>query len=68
MKKLLFAIGCITAMALMTSCTTDNIEEPESITTKNNPEILSSEVIDSTTVTNFDEYDHGKYDKDKVKG
>jgi heme-binding NEAT domain protein len=67
MKKPIFAMCCIAAMALMTSCTTDNIEEPESMTVKNNPETLSAQVIDSTTVTNFDEYDHGKLDKDKVK-
>lgn len=38
MKKLVFAIGCIAAVASMTSCTTDNIEEPKRMTTKNNYE------------------------------
>ncbi|UFH34661.1 hypothetical protein [Flavobacterium acetivorans] len=67
MKKLVFAIGCIAAVASMTSCTTDNIEEPKRMTTKNNYEDFSAEIIDTLNIINSALPDNGDGDKDKTK-
>lgn len=64
MKKLLIAMGCIAAIVL-SSCTSDTIDETKDFTNKINPEIISTEVLDSIGVTNSNTLDIG--DKDKTK-
>ena len=60
-------MGCITAIVLMSSCTTDSIEETKNTTNKNNPENFSASVLDSLEVTNTLEPDNGDGDKDRTK-
>ena len=60
-------MGCITALVLMSSCTTDSIEGTKNTTNKNNPENLSASVLDSLEVTNNLESDNGDSDKDRTK-
>ncbi|MDI5950267.1 hypothetical protein QLS91_09720 [Flavobacterium sp. LB2P84] len=67
MKKLLIAMGCVAAIVL-SSCTSDTIDETKDFTNKNNPEILSVEIIDSLNVTNSTGLYNGDDNKDKTKG
>ena len=60
-------MGCITAIVLMSSCTTDSIEETKNTTNKNNLENFSASVLDSLEVTNTLEPDNGDADKDRTK-
>ncbi|WKL50119.1 hypothetical protein Q1W71_10165 [Flavobacterium pectinovorum] len=67
MKKLLFAIGSIAAMVIISSCSTDNIEEGKTENLINKNQILPSVTTDSlnsTTPQNLLEIS----DKDKNQG
>jgi hypothetical protein len=60
MKKLIFTMSCITAIALMSSCTTDSIEEPT------NP--INNNIQEAPTPTPTPVYlENGDDNKDKVK-
>ena len=67
MKKLLLAMGCITAIVLMSSCTTDSVEDIKNTTNKNNPKNISVEVMGSIEVPNPNVLEIGDIDKDKTK-
>jgi len=67
MKKLLLAMGCITAIVLMSSCTTDSVEDLKNTTNKNNPKNISAEVMGSIEVPNPNVLEIGDIDKDKTK-
>lgn len=67
MKKLLIALGCVAAVILMSSCSSDSLEETENTMNKKIQETLSTEVIDSLSVTNSIELDNGDGDTDKDK-
>lgn len=67
MKKLLIAMGCITAIILTSSCSPDSIEEPRSSSTKYNQETILTRAIDSLSVTNYTELDNGDGNTDKTK-
>ncbi len=60
-------MGCITAIVLMSSCTTDAVEDINDTTNKNNPETISAEVMDSIEVPNSNNLEIGDIDKDKTK-
>ncbi|KIQ24960.1 MULTISPECIES: hypothetical protein [Flavobacterium] len=67
MKKLLFAIGSIAAMIVISSCSTDNLEEGKTENLINKNQILPSVTTDSlnsTTPQNLLEIS----DKDKNQG
>jgi len=67
MKKLLFAIGSIAAMVIISSCSTDNLEEGKTENLINKNQILPSVTTDSlnsTTPQNLLEIS----DKDKNQG
>jgi len=67
MKKLLFAIGSIAAMIVVSSCSTDNLEEGKTENLINKNQILPSVTTDSlnsTTPQNLLEIS----DKDKNQG
>ncbi|MDW8852569.1 hypothetical protein SD960_20880 [Flavobacterium sp. MMLR14_040] len=67
MKKLLFAIGSIAAMIVISSCSTDNLEEGKTENLIKNDQISPSVIIDtihSTTPENLLEIS----DKDKNQG
>ncbi|WP_264538490.1 hypothetical protein [Flavobacterium sp. N1736] len=67
MKKLLFAIGSIAAMVIISSCSTDNLDEGKTENLINKDQILPPVIIDSihnTTPQNLLEIS----DKDKNQG
>ena len=67
MKKLLFAIGSIAAMIVVSSCSTDNLDEGKTENLINKDQILPSATTDSlnsTTPQNLLEIS----DKDKNQG
>jgi outer membrane lipoprotein-sorting protein len=49
MKKLLIAMCCITAIVLMSSCTTDSVEDIENQNSKTSDQISVSTTVDTTT-------------------
>ena len=51
MKKLLFAIGSIAAMIVVSSCSTDNLEEGKTENLINKDQILPSVTTDSLNST-----------------
>jgi hypothetical protein len=60
MKKLIFTMSCITAIALMSSCTTDSIEEPTNS--------INNNIQETPTPTPTPVYlENGDDNKDKVK-
>ncbi|WP_296685848.1 hypothetical protein [Flavobacterium sp.] len=63
MKKLLIVMCCISAITLMSSCTTDSIEDFKNTTNKN----ISKVVIDSIGRLNSIDLGIGDIDKDKTK-
>jgi hypothetical protein len=67
MKKLLIVMGCITAIILMSSCTTDSVEDIEKENSNNSNQISVSatgDTIPGVTIETLDGVD----DKDKVRG
>ena len=67
MKKLLLTMGCITAIVLMSSCTTDGIEDIKNTKNNNNSKTISGEVLGSIEVPNSNSLETGDTDKDKTK-
>ncbi|RBN49048.1 hypothetical protein [Flavobacterium psychrolimnae] len=67
MKKLLIAMSCVAAI-IVSSCTSDAIDETKDFTNKINPEILSVEIKDSLNITNSTSLYNGDDSKDKTKG
>lgn len=60
MKKLIFTMSCITAIALMSSCTTDSIEEPTNS--------INNNIQEAPTPTPTPVYlENGDADKDRTK-
>lgn len=66
MKKLLLAMGCITAIVL-SSCTTDSVEDIKNTMNNTNPKNISAEVMGSIEVPNSNDLEIGDIDKDKTK-
>jgi hypothetical protein len=67
MKKLLFAIGSIAAMIVISSCSTDNLEEGKTENLINKDQIspsVTTDSLNSTTPENLLEIS----DKDKNQG
>ncbi|MFV5703043.1 hypothetical protein ACM55F_14320 [Flavobacterium sp. XS2P12] len=64
MKKLLIAMGCVAAVILTSSCTTDSLEGQENT---NNSKNYSTKPNNSLNISNSILLDTGGDDKDKVK-
>lgn len=59
-------MGCITAIVL-SSCTTDSVEDIKNTMNNNNPKNISAEVMGSIEVPNSNDLEIGDIDKDKTK-
>ncbi|RTZ01310.1 hypothetical protein EKL98_15165 [Flavobacterium bomense] len=66
MKKLLFTIGCITAVILISSCTTDSVDDIKNENAINSNQIPISETTDVYPVET--DILPGEDDKDKTQG
>lgn len=67
MKKLVIAIGCLTAIVLMSSCTADSVESFNNKTLKNQNQISPSATTDTIPIVTPELMD-GVDDKDKTQG
>ncbi|WP_337965408.1 hypothetical protein [uncultured Flavobacterium sp.] len=67
MKKLITTFGCLTAIILMTSCTADSVEGPNTEALKKETKLSPSATTGDTT-NNASKAADGVDDKDKAQG
>lgn len=67
MKKLVIAMGCLTSVVLMSSCTADSVESSDNETLKNLNQISPSATNDTVPLAAPQLMD-GVDDKDKTQG
>jgi hypothetical protein len=67
MKKLIIALGCVSAVLLISSCTTDSVEEIDNTNSKNNPKNSLNSTTAPLDVPSSILMDIGNDDKDKQK-